>query len=88
LPPILGLSVRKDQSIAPDANVVAEREAAPMSADQDARLILQVEIDRAAHPLAGVVRGGPDGPGEAFVGWMGLTRAIELALERRQSEDG
>jgi len=59
-----------------------------MSADRDARLILEVEIDCGADPLAGVVRGGTDGPGEAFVGWMGLTRAIELALERRTSQGG
>jgi hypothetical protein len=31
-----------------------------------------------------VVRSDPHEPGEAFVGWMGLTRAIELALERRR----
>lgn len=57
-----------------------------MSPDRDARLILEVEIDCAADPLAGVVRGDPHSPGEAFVGWMGLTRAIELALERGTTE--
>ena len=57
-----------------------------MCLDEDARLILEVEIDWRADPLAGVVRGTPAGPGEAFVGWMGLTRAIELAIERRTRE--
>lgn len=59
-----------------------------MRSDRHARLILEVEIDCGADPLAGVVRRDPHGPGEAFVGWMGLTRAIELALERRPSEGG
>lgn len=59
-----------------------------MRADPDARLILEIEIDRRADPLAGVVRLGPRSPGESFVGWMGLTRAIEMALERRRTDDG
>lgn len=55
-----------------------------MRPDRSAPLILQVEVDCGAEPLAGVVRSDPREPGEAFVGWMGLTRAIELALERRR----
>lgn len=41
---------------------------------------LTIELDPHADPIAGVVRDGAGG-GAAFVGWMALTRAIELAVE-------
>jgi hypothetical protein len=66
--------------------VAAPREAGLVRSDRDARLILEVEVEVDADPIAGVVRHDPHDPGEAFIGWMGLTRAIELALERRNSE--
>ncbi len=47
---------------------------------QHLRAALTVEVDPYADPIAGVIRTstGADAP---FVGWMGLTRGIELALE-------
>ncbi len=47
---------------------------------QDQRAALTVEVDPYADPIAGVIRTST-GTEARFVGWMGLTRGIELALE-------
>jgi hypothetical protein len=41
---------------------------------------LTIEFDPNADPISGVLRDGAGG-GARFVGWMALTRAIELAVE-------
>lgn len=46
------------------------------------RLTLELEVQ--ADPMAGVVHDA-SGASEPFVGWIALTRAIELALERAAS---
>ncbi len=50
------------------------------SVPSDRRACLTLELNVEAEPVAGVVRdaSGVDAP---FVGWIALTRAIELALE-------
>jgi hypothetical protein len=56
-----------------------------LSAMPDTHLThLTLELDAKANPVAGVVRDA-NGSGEPFVGWIALTRAIELALERAAS---
>ena len=42
-------------------------------------LTLTLDLDLGADPVAGVLTGGA-APAEPFVGWAGLTRAVELAL--------
>jgi hypothetical protein len=54
-----------------------------MPSDDRARLTLEFDVD--ADPVAGVVRDAGGG-GEPFVGWIALTRAIELALEAARLE--
>jgi hypothetical protein len=46
----------------------------------DDHALLTLELNLEADSVAGVVRGA-SGSGEPFVGWMALTRAIELTLE-------
>jgi hypothetical protein len=46
---------------------------------------LTLEFDLDADPVGGTVRDG-HGAGEAFSGWMSLTRAIELALAAARAE--
>ena len=46
----------------------------------DLRAALTVEVDPYADPIAGVIRTST-GAEARFIGWMGLTRGIELALE-------
>jgi hypothetical protein len=41
---------------------------------------LSLHVDSGADPIAGRLREG-DGPAWDFVGWLGLARALELALE-------
>jgi len=41
---------------------------------------LVLDLEPQADPIAGIVHDG-SGFGSRFVGWMALTRAIELALE-------
>jgi len=41
---------------------------------------LTIEFDLRADPIAGVVHDGRGGDGQAFAGWMALTRAIEVTL--------
>lgn len=50
-----------------------------------ARLTLDLELD--AEPVAGALSGAAGGT-EEFVGWAGLTRAIELALEAARAAGG
>jgi hypothetical protein len=47
------------------------------------RRVLTLEIDTDTDPIAGRLseRGAP---GREFVGWLGLARALELALEPRE----
>jgi hypothetical protein len=52
-----------------------------MSCERRTRLTLELDVQ--ANPVTGVVH---DSSGsEPFVGWIALTRAIELALERAAS---
>lgn len=42
--------------------------------------VLRLEIDADSDPIAGRLSEG-GAPGRQFVGWLGLARALELALE-------
>jgi hypothetical protein len=53
-----------------------------MSDDRRVRLVL--DLDVRAEVITGAVRDGPGGD-VPFVGWMALTRAIELAIEAGRS---
>jgi hypothetical protein len=55
-------------------------EAQPGAAGPPLRLTL--DLDPGSDPVAGVLSYG--GHAEAFVGWSGLSRAIELALEAQR----
>ena len=48
-------------------------------------LTLEVEID--SDPISGRL-GEPGAPGREFVGWLGLARALELALESGEVAPG
>jgi hypothetical protein len=47
----------------------------------DCARTLTLEIDPGSDPICGRLREGPDAKGEEFVGWLGLARALERALE-------
>jgi hypothetical protein len=79
--PILGMWQGKDQHGIPMRTWQRSVRLRQVRSVQHARVILELEIDCDSDPIAGVVRCGSDAQGEVFVGWMGLTRAIELALE-------
>jgi hypothetical protein len=49
--------------------------------------VLTLEIDADRDPIAERVSEG-GAPGEEFVGWLGLARALELALEHRELAPG
>jgi hypothetical protein len=49
--------------------------------------VLTLEIDAASDPIAGRLSEG-GAPGREFVGWLGLARALELALERAEPAPG
>jgi hypothetical protein len=42
--------------------------------------VLTLEIDTDSDPIAGRLSEG-GGPGQQFVGWLGLARALELVLD-------
>jgi hypothetical protein len=50
------------------------------------RLIL--ELDLAKEGSVGGSVGAEGGPAESFSGWVGLTRALELAIETRRRAGG
>jgi hypothetical protein len=47
--------------------------------------VLTLEIDTGSDPIAGRLSEG-GAPGRQFVGWLGLARALELALELEPGE--
>jgi hypothetical protein len=49
--------------------------------------VLTLEIDPDSDPISGRVSEG-GAPGGQFVGWLGLARALELALEPREPAPG
>ena len=49
--------------------------------------VLTLEIDLDSDPISGRVSEG-GAPGGQFVGWLGLARALELALEPREPAPG
>ena len=49
--------------------------------------VLTLEIDADSDPISGCVSEGA-APGRRFVGWLGLARALELALERGEPGPG
>jgi hypothetical protein len=49
--------------------------------------VLTLEIETESDPIAGRLSEG-GGPGEEFVGWLGLARALELALEPAEPAPG
>jgi hypothetical protein len=49
--------------------------------------VLTLEIDAASDPIAGRLSEG-GAPGREFVGWLGLARALELALQRAEQAPG
>jgi hypothetical protein len=53
-----------------------------------ARMILRLELEPDAEPIAGRLS-GESGPAVAFIGWVGLAAAIEqaLGLGRRAGEE-
>jgi hypothetical protein len=57
----------------------------PRASDSASTRVLTLEIDADSDPIAG--RLSEDGaPGQPFVGWLGLARALELALEPESGE--
>jgi hypothetical protein len=50
----------------------------------DRTRVLTLEIETDSDPIAGIVSEG-EAPGQPFVGWLGLARALELALERSEA---
>jgi hypothetical protein len=59
---------------------------APTSASAPTR-VLTLEIDGGSDPIAGRLSEG-GAPGRQFVGWLGLARALELALESGEPVPG
>ena len=49
--------------------------------------VLTLEIESESDPIAGRVSEA-GAPGREFVGWLGLARALELALEAREVTPG
>jgi hypothetical protein len=76
---ILGVLVEKDQHGWPMRAPAWRARLARMPATRRAQLTLELELG--SEPVAGVLR-DPDNTPRPFVGWIALTRAIELALER------
>ncbi len=54
-------------------------EAQPAARPRPGHTRLTLDLDLAADPVAGVLTGRA-APAEPFVGWAGLTRAVELVL--------
>jgi hypothetical protein len=66
-----------------DTGLVDDRHA---SASARTR-VLTLEIDSDGDPIAGRLSEG-GAPGREFVGWLGLARALELALQRAEPAPG
>jgi hypothetical protein len=49
--------------------------------------VLRLEIETDSDPIAGRLSEG-GAPGREFVGWLGLARALELALQRAEPAPG
>jgi hypothetical protein len=49
--------------------------------------VLTLEIDADSDPIAGRLSEG-GAPGQQFVGWLGLARALEVALEPSEPARG
>jgi hypothetical protein len=57
------------------------------ASDSLRRRVLTLEIDSDSDPIAGSLSEG-DAPGREFVGWLGLARALERALEPGEPAPG